>query len=153
MDVERSEAWQRGWKLRYEALGEYGEERRRLFDAFSPELMRYPIEFVWGTIIARPGIDMKTREMITLAMAIATGKSREIRSHTRGLLNHGATKEELVELLLHVAPYAGFPSYMEGVYGVIEVFTERGLFTPPTEGATANPEPAEAAANPEPGEG
>jgi 4-carboxymuconolactone decarboxylase len=128
---EQSEAWKQGHALRQETLGEYGEVRRRLFEAFHPELMRFPIEFVFGTILTRPGLDMKTREMITLTIAISTGKLREIRSHTRGFLNAGGTKEELVELLLQIAPYAGFPTYIEGVYGVLEVFEERGLFTPP----------------------
>jgi 4-carboxymuconolactone decarboxylase len=128
---ETSEAWQRGQRLRSETLGEYGEERKRLFESFHPELMRFPIEFVFGTILSRPGLDMKTREMITLVIAIATGKLREIRSHTRGFLNAGGTKEEIVEILLQTAPYAGFPTYIEGVYGVLEVFEERGLWTRP----------------------
>jgi 4-carboxymuconolactone decarboxylase len=128
---EQSEAWKAGHRLRTETLGEYGEERRRLFEAFHPELMRFPIEFVFGTILTRPGLDPKTRELITLTIAIATGKLREIRSHTRGFLNLGGTKEELVELLLQIAPYAGFPTFIEGCYGVIEVFEERGLFTRP----------------------
>jgi 4-carboxymuconolactone decarboxylase len=112
-------------------MGEQGEERRRAFAAFHPDLMRYPIGFVWGDILQRPGIDTRTRELITLAIAIALGKQREIRSHTRGFLAHGGTKEELVELLLQIAAYAGFPSMIEGAYGVIEVFQEKGLFTPP----------------------
>ena len=134
---EASEAWQRGQKLRYEALGDYGEQRKELFQAFHPELMRFPIEFVFGTILSRPGLDMKTRELITLVISIATGKLREIRSHTRGYLNAGGTKEEIVEILLQIAPYAGFPTYIEGVYGVLEVFEERGLFTPPARVAGA----------------
>jgi 4-carboxymuconolactone decarboxylase len=135
---ETSEAWQRGQELRYETLGDYGEQRKELFQAFHPELMRFPIEFVFGTILSRPGLDMKTREMITLVIAISTGKLREIRSHTRGFLNAGGTKEEIVEILLQIAPYAGFPTYIEGVYGVLEVFEERGLFTPPAKAAKAD---------------
>jgi 4-carboxymuconolactone decarboxylase len=129
---EGSDAWKRGQEIRYETLGEYGEERKRLFQSFHPELMRFPIEFVFGTILSRPGLDMKTREMITLVIAISTGKLREIRSHTRGFLNAGGTKEEVVEILLQIAPYAGFPTYIEGVYGVLEVFEERGLWTRPS---------------------
>lgn len=129
---EATEAWQRGQELRHAALGQYGEERTRLFQSFHPELMRYPIEFVWGTVLARPGLDMKTREMLTLAIAIATGKLREVRSHTRGYLNAGGTKEEIVEILIQIAAYCGFPTYIEGVYGVLEVFEERGLWQRPS---------------------
>jgi 4-carboxymuconolactone decarboxylase len=147
---EESEAWKRGQEIRYETLGEYGEERKRLFQSFHPELMRFPIEFVFGTILSRPGLDMKTREMITLVIAISTGKLREIRSHTRGFLNAGGTKEEIVEILLQIAPYAGFPTYIEGVYGALEVFEERGLWTRPSKeeltgtAAPASGGPAEA---------
>lgn len=139
---ERSEAWQRGQDLRYATLGEYGEERKRLFESFHPELMRFPIEFVFGTILTRPGLDTKTRELITLTIAISTGKLREIRSHTRGFLNAGGTKEEIVELLLQIAPYAGFPTYIEGVYGVLEVFEERGLWTRPSKEELRGESPA-----------
>lgn len=93
--------------------------------------MRYPIEVVFGDILQRPGLDPKTREIISLTLAIGLGRSREIRSHTRGFLNHGGTKEELVELLIQTAIYAGFPAMIEGAYGAIEVFEERGLFHRP----------------------
>ena len=133
MAVERSDRYERGAGLRQATLGEAGEVRRRLFEAFHPDLMRYQMEFVFGEVLARPGLDQKTRELITLALAIGLGRDREIRSHTRGFLNHGGTKEELVELLLQVAVYAGFPAAVNGTYGVIEVFEERGLFEPPAE--------------------
>ena len=135
MTTERSERYERGYKLRYETLGEAGEERKRLLDAFHPDLMRYPIEFVFGDILLRPGLDHKTRELITLTLAIGNGIEREVHSHTRGFLNHGGTKEELVELLLQIAAYAGFPRMIAGAYGVMEVFEERGLFQPPKPGA------------------
>ncbi len=128
----QSERYQRGYQLRSETLGPQGEERKRMFDAFHPDLMRYPIEFVFGDILSRPGLDHKTREMITLTLAIGFGVERAIRSHTRDYLNHGGTKEELVELLLQIAAYAGFPRMIQGAYGVMEVFQERGLFQPPT---------------------
>jgi 4-carboxymuconolactone decarboxylase len=128
---DSSEQFKRGHALRTATLGTAGEERRQLMAAFHPDLMRYPIEFVFGDILSRPGLDAKTRELVTLALAIGLGRNLEIRSHTRGFLNHGGTKEELVELLLQCAAYSGFPSMIEGAYGVIEVFIERGEFTPP----------------------
>jgi 4-carboxymuconolactone decarboxylase len=130
-DETRSTPFELGNALRAQTLGDHGEQRRQLLDAFHPDLMRYPIEFVFGDILRRPGLDSKTRELITLALAIGLGRTREIRSHTRGFLNHGGTKEEVVELLIQCAAYAGFPAMIEGAYGVIEVFIERGEFTPP----------------------
>ena len=135
MTTEQSERYERGYKLRRETLGEAGEERKRLLDAFHPDLMRYPIEFAFGDVLSRPGLDHKTRELVTLTLAIGNGVEREVLSHTRGFLNHGGTKEELVELLLQIAVYAGFPRMIAGAYGVMEVFEERGLFQPPKPGA------------------
>jgi len=131
LSTEPSERYERGYKLRKETLGEAGEERKRLLDAFHPDLMRYPIEVVFGDILQRPGLDQKTRELITLTLAIGNGVEREVLSHTRGFLNHGGTKEELVELLIQIAAYAGFPRMIAGAYGIMEVFEERGLFHPP----------------------
>jgi len=129
--TKQSEKYKRGDKLRRKTLGNAGEERKRLLEAFHPDLMRYPIEFAFGDVLSRPGLNHKTRELITLALAIGNGVEREVRSHTRGFLNHGGTKKELVELLIQVAVYAGFPRMIAGAYGIIEVFEERGLFHPP----------------------
>lgn len=137
-----SERYKRGFKLRRKTLDNAGEERRLLLESFHPDLMRYPIEFAFGDILSRPGLDHKTREMITLALAIGNGVEREVLSHTRGFLNHGGTKKELVELLLQIAVYAGFPRMIAGAYGVMSVFEERGLFHPPK----PKPKPAKAPA-------
>ena len=131
MAIKQSEKYKRGDKLRRKTLGNAGEERKRLLEAFHPDLMRYPIEFAFGDVLSRPGLTHKTRELITLALAIGNGVEREVRSHTRGFLNHGGTKKELVELLIQIAVYAGFPRMIAGAYGIIEVFEERGLFHPP----------------------
>ena len=98
-----SEKYRRGAELRKTTLGPAGEERRQLLSAFHPDLARYPIEFVFGDILSRPGLEQKTRELITLALAIGMGRTREIKSHTRGVLNHGGSKEEIVEVLLQCA--------------------------------------------------
>jgi 4-carboxymuconolactone decarboxylase len=129
--TKQSAKYKRGDKLRRKTLGNAGEERKRLLEAFHPDLMRYPIEFAFGDVLSRPGLSHKTRELITLALAIGNGVEREVRSHTRGFLNHGGTKKELVELLIQIAVYAGFPRMIAGAYGIIEVFEERGLFHPP----------------------
>jgi len=91
--TKQSEKYKRGDKLRRKTLGNAGEERKRLLEAFHPDLMRYPIEFAFGDVLSRPGLNHKTRELITLALAIGNGVEREVRSHTRGFLNHGGTKK------------------------------------------------------------
>jgi 4-carboxymuconolactone decarboxylase len=123
--------FERGNALRNSALGEPGVRRKALLDALSPDIMRYAIGFVWGDVLQRPGLDQKTRELITLAIAMGLGRSREVRNHTRGFLNHGGTREEVIELLIQVAAYAGFPTMIDAAYGVIDVLEELGQFQRP----------------------
>ena len=64
----------------------------------------------WGDVWQRPGLDMKTRSLITVAMLTALGKQHELKGHVRGALNNGATTAELQEVLLHAAVYCGLPT-------------------------------------------
>lgn len=69
----------------------------------------------FGEIWARPGLDKKTRSLITLAMLAAQGRSHETRIHTRGAIANGVSKEELRELFVHVFPYCGLPLMVEAM--------------------------------------
>lgn len=129
--ADSDDKFKRGAELRYSALGDPGERRKELLDALSPDIMRYAITFVWGDVLQRPGLDQKTRELVTLTVAMALGRGREVKNHTRGFLNHGGTKEEVIELLLQIAAYAGFPTMIESTYSVIDALEELGLFDRP----------------------
>lgn len=74
----------------------------------------------FGEIWSRPGLDKRTRSLITLAMLAAQGRAHEIRIHTRGAIANGVTKEELRELFVHVFPYCGLPLMVDGMRGVEE---------------------------------
>lgn len=75
----------------------------------------------WGDVWQRPGLDLKTRSLITVAMLTALGKQHELKGHVRGALNNGVTPEELQEVLLHASIYCGVPSAVEAYRSAAEV--------------------------------
>lgn len=80
----------------------------------------------WGDVWQRPGLDLKTRSLITVAMLTALGKQHELRGHVRGALNNGVTPQEIQELLLHAAVYCGVPSAVEAFRSAADVIDAPG---------------------------
>jgi 4-carboxymuconolactone decarboxylase len=101
-----------------------------------PDLERHLVENAWGQVNSRPGLDIKTRELITIGMLLALGREREAAGHIAGALNVGVTREQLVELLIHCTAYAGFPTMVTGVELLIQALEARGEFTPADGGAS-----------------
>ncbi len=91
----------------------------------APDLARYVVEFPYGDIYTRPGLDLKIRELVTIS-AITTmgGAHTQLKSHIRGALNVGCTKEEILEVIIQMAVYAGFPRSINGILAAKEVFDE-----------------------------
>ncbi len=91
----------------------------------APDLARYVVEFPYGDIYNRPGLDLKTRELVTIA-SITTmgGAATQLKSHIRGALNVGCSKKEIIEVIIQMAVYAGFPRAINGVLAAKEVFEE-----------------------------
>jgi 4-carboxymuconolactone decarboxylase len=77
---------------------------------FDADFQRIITEGAWGTIWTRPGIDKKTRHMLTLAIIAALGKHDELAMHIRATRNTGVTPDEVREVLLQVSVYAGVPA-------------------------------------------
>ena len=91
----------------------------------APDLARYVAEFPYGDIYTRPGLDLKTRELITIAAITALNTAPlQLKSHIKGALNVGCTREEIIEVLIQMAVYAGFPAAINGIYNAKEVFKE-----------------------------
>ena len=80
---------------------------------FSLPMQHYITRNAWGDVWQRPGLDLKTRSLITVAMLTALGKQHELKGHVRGALNNGASPEEIQEVLLHASIYCGVPSAVE----------------------------------------
>ena len=80
---------------------------------FSMPIQQYITRNAWGDVWQRPGLDLKTRSLITVAMLTALGKQHELKGHVRGALNNGASPEEIQEVLLHASIYCGVPTAVE----------------------------------------
>jgi 4-carboxymuconolactone decarboxylase len=88
---------------------------------FSRPMQDYITHNAWGDVWQRPGLDLKTRSLITVAMLAALGKQHELKGHVRGALNNGATPAELQEVLLHASIYCGVPTAVEAFRSAAEV--------------------------------
>jgi 4-carboxymuconolactone decarboxylase len=103
--------------------------RDRKRNAFSAVIQDYSDEVCFGTIWSRPGIDRKQRSILNIVMLVALGRPAQLRTHVEGALNHGCTVEELREILLHTAVYAGLPAAVEGFKVAEDVLRSKGLLT------------------------
>jgi 4-carboxymuconolactone decarboxylase len=106
-----SERYERGRERLAEVDGDVGEA---VVDSLG-DLGRYIVEFAFGDVYRRPGLSLRDRELITVAMLAAMGGCEpQLDVHLRGALNAGITADELREVMIHVAPYAGFPAAING---------------------------------------
>jgi 4-carboxymuconolactone decarboxylase len=87
------------------------------------DLRQFLFEHCFAAVWARPGLERKTRSLITISVLTALGRTEELKSHIRMGLNNGLTREELKELFLHVGVYAGAPSAVSAVRAAMEEFT------------------------------
>ena len=91
----------------------------------APDMVRYLMEFVFGEISSRPGLDMRAREITAVAALTALGTApNQLKVHIKGALNCGCTREEIVEVLMQTLVYAGFPAALTGLRLAKEVFQE-----------------------------
>ena len=95
----------------------------RSLQDIAPDLARFIIEFSYGDIIARPGLDLRSKELATVALLTALGTAQpQLDVHINASLNVGASKEEIVEVIKQMAVYAGFPAALNGITTAQEVF-------------------------------
>jgi len=122
------ERYTRGTRRLAEVDGEGGQ---RVVDALkdvAPDLARYVIEFGFGDVYSRPGLDLRTRELATVAGLVAVGHAQpQLKVHVDGALNVGCTPAEIVEVIIQMALYAGFPAAVNGAFTAKQVFAERGF--------------------------
>ena len=98
-------------KVRRAVLGDAHVDRAEANKTpFDADFQRFITETAWGSVWARPGLDHRTRHLVTLAMLAALGKEHELAMHIRSTQNTGVTQEELKEVFMQVAIYAGVPS-------------------------------------------
>lgn len=121
-----SDRFERGKSRLAEMQG--GEVRDLLADLadISPDLCRFTIEFPYGDILTRPGLDPRSRQIATVAALTALGNAApQLRAHIDMALNVGCKREEVVEVITQMAVYAGFPAALNGMAAAKEVFDRR----------------------------
>ena len=118
--------YERGWEKLKEIDGEAGERVIESLKDIAPDLGRYVIEFPFGDVYSRPGLDLKSREIATVAALTALGNAQpQLKVHIHGALNVGCTREEIIELIIQMAVYAGFPAALNAIFAAKDVFEER----------------------------
>jgi 4-carboxymuconolactone decarboxylase len=94
-------------------------------DPFMSEFYKLSVEHAWGGVWNRPGLELKQRSLVSVSVLAALGRTHELRIHLNGALNNGWTPEELREICLHLAPYAGYPASLDALKVLSEVVKER----------------------------
>jgi len=120
-----SELFQKGLVVRKEVLGtEYVEKAIKNADEFAMAMQEFATEAAWGAIWTRPGLPRKFRSLLNIAMLTILNRPHELKLHIRSSFNNGVTKDEIKEVLLQVAAYAGVPAGVDGFRLAREAFAE-----------------------------
>ena len=106
--------------------GEAGQQVIDSLQDICPDLAKYTIEYPFGDIYSRPGLDLKSREIAVVAALTALGNcAPQLKVHLNAALNVGCNEEEIKEVILQMSVYAGFPSALNGMFAFKEVLAER----------------------------
>ena len=117
-----------GMKQLQKIDGAGGEAVIESLQDISPDLSKYIIEFAFGDIYTRNGLNLQEREIITItSLLTAGGCEPQLRVHINGALNVGVTPEKVVETFLQCIPYTGFPKVLNAIFVAKEIFNERSI--------------------------
>jgi 4-carboxymuconolactone decarboxylase len=117
--------FERGLKVRKEVLGEdYVNKSIAGADEFTRTMAEWSTEFCWGALWTRPGFDRKSRSIVNLAMISVLNRPHELKLHVKAALKNGLTKDEIKEIFLQVAVYAGVPAGIDSFRIAREAFKE-----------------------------
>ena len=119
------ELFERGLAIRKKVLGaEFVEKSLASADDFNMPMQELTTEYCWGAVWGREGLPHKTRSMLNLAMISCLNRPHELKMHVKGALKNGVTKDEIREVLLQVAIYAGIPAGVDAFRIAREAFAE-----------------------------
>jgi 4-carboxymuconolactone decarboxylase len=126
MSLTPQTRYDRGLARLHEIDGDAGVKVIEAMRDIAPDFARYLIEFPFGDIYSRPGLDLRSREIAVVAALTALGNAApQLRVHIEGALNVGVTRDEVVEVIMQMAVYAGFPAALNGLFVAKEVFAAR----------------------------
>lgn len=113
-DATHRETYEQGLQVRREVLGDAHVDRSLAqVSDFSRPIQEFVTEYCWGEVWSRDGLPRATRSLINIAMLTALNRSHELGVHVRGAINNGVTEQEIQEVLLQTAIYAGVPASLE----------------------------------------
>jgi 4-carboxymuconolactone decarboxylase len=117
--------YDKGHAIRSAVLGEaYVDAATANADAFNKPFQDLVTEYCWGAVWGREDLPLKTRSMLNLAMISVLNRPHELRTHIRGALTNGVTREEIREVFMQVAVYAGVPAAVDSFRIARDVFAE-----------------------------
>jgi 4-carboxymuconolactone decarboxylase len=117
--------YDRGLEIRKSVLGsEFVDKALASADDFNRPMQDLTTEYCWGYVWGRDGLTRKTRSFLNLAMLCALNRPHELKTHVRGALANGATREEIREVFMQVAIYCGVPAGVDAFRNAKEVFAE-----------------------------
>ena len=118
-----SERFITGQKMLQQVDGKGGEAVVESLKDIAQDFARYLLEVPFGDIYARPGLDLRSREIATVAALTAMGNAApQLKVHIGAALHVGLTQDEIVEVIMQMAVYAGFPAALNGLFAAKEVF-------------------------------
>ena len=118
-------SFDKGLQTRREVLGDaYVDASLKGADDFSRPLQELVTRYCWDEIWNRPGLDRRERSLINLAMLTALNRPHELKTHVRGALNNGLSKDEIREVLLQAGIYCGVPAAVDAFRVARELFKE-----------------------------
>jgi len=114
-----------GLGIRTDVLGnDYVEKSLRAADEFNKPFQELVTEYCWGAVWGREGLSRKTRSLLNLAMIGALNRPHELKMHVKGALRNGVTKDEIREVFMQLAIYAGVPAGVDAFRVAREAFAE-----------------------------
>lgn len=114
-----------GLEIRKKVVGaDYVEASMANADDFNRDFQELVTSYCWGAVWGRPGLDHKTRSMLNIAMLAGLPRPHELKLHVKGALRNGVTTEEIREILMQVAIYAGVPTGVDGFRVAREAINE-----------------------------
>ena len=122
-----SQRFEDGLRVRKEVLGhEYVQRSLDRANDFNQAIQELVTEYCWGEVWTRPGLELKTRSLLNLAMITALNRPHELQLHVRGALNNGCSTDEIREVLLQAAIYCGVPAAIDSFRIASGVLAEAG---------------------------
>ncbi|KAA1142084.1 MULTISPECIES: carboxymuconolactone decarboxylase family protein [Citrobacter] len=118
-----SERFITGQEMLQKVDGKGGDAVVEILQDIAPDFAQYLIEFPFGDIYSRPGLDLRSREIATVAALTALGNAApQLKVHIGAALHVGLTQDEIIEVIMQMAVYAGFPAALNGLFAAKEVF-------------------------------